>query len=372
MAVIRVGVDRPVQRVEDADPGGNTFFKRRFGRAEHGLLAMLQDQREDLPVTTRALEQTGLHLPERVGHPVKGAPLRKAPGLRRIDPQAHRPVGEGCRYAVAVALGVHEAGRRYPPGVLHQAVKGTGRRHRAGLDKKTVLNVRPSFLIVPASLELKAEQLVAQNLVPAAAASMVPQSIRTLAPISEPRLDATSETAWYLAARPNRIDTIEYAYLKGQQGAYIETRNGFDVDVDGVEINCRLDFGAKAIDWRRFLSNCLKANPVSSGKYTMISAFAAIVDTLFADPNIGQEAVYITDGGAPELVRVVSRQADTITDFGDARLWSETTRIDLRFAEVPAPRPGDRVEIDGEAFLIQGEPVRDRERLVWTVDLRPA
>jgi hypothetical protein len=71
---------------------------------------------------------------------------------------------------------------------------------QTGLDKKTVLNVRPAFLIVPASLELKAEQLVAQNLVPAATSSVVPQSIRTLAPISEPRLDAASETAWYLAA----------------------------------------------------------------------------------------------------------------------------------------------------------------------------
>ena len=48
------------------------------------------------------------------------------------------------------------------------------------------------------------------------------------------------------------------------------------------------------------------------------------------------------------------------------------TRLDLRLAEVANPRPGDRIEIDGEAFLIQGEPVRDRERLVWTVDLRPA
>ncbi|MEM1381861.1 MAG: hypothetical protein AAGH41_14700 [Pseudomonadota bacterium] len=27
------------------------------------------------------------------------------------------------------------------------------------------------------------------------------------------------------------------------------------------------------------------------------------------------------------------------------------------------PRSGDRVEIDGEAFLIQGEPIRGRERL---------
>jgi len=124
---------------------------------------------------------------------------------------------------------------------------------QTGLDKKTVLNVRPAFLIVPASLELKAEQMVAQNLVPAATSNVVPQSIRTLSPISEPRLDAASETAWYLAASPNQIDTIEYAYLEGQQGAYIETRNGFDVD--GVEIKCRLDFGAKAIDWRGLYKN---------------------------------------------------------------------------------------------------------------------
>ena len=102
-----------------------------------------------------------------------------------------------------------------------------------------------------------------------------------------------------------------------------------------------------------------------------MTAFAAIVDALFSDPNIGREAVYIADGGAPVLVRVVSRQADSITDFGDARLWSETTRIDLRLADVANPRSGDRLEIDGDAFLIQGEPVRDREQLVWTVNLRP-
>ena len=103
-----------------------------------------------------------------------------------------------------------------------------------------------------------------------------------------------------------------------------------------------------------------------------MTAFAAVVDALFADPNIGREAVYTSEGGAPLLMRVVARRADAITDFGDVRLWSETTRIDLRVAEVPAPRPGDRWEINGDAFLIQGEPVRDRERLVWTVDLKPA
>jgi len=103
-----------------------------------------------------------------------------------------------------------------------------------------------------------------------------------------------------------------------------------------------------------------------------MNAFAAAVGALFADPNVGRDAVYIAEGGAPVLVRVVVRRADAVTDFGDARLWSETTRVDLRVAEVPNPRPGDRIEIDGDAYLMQGEPVRDRERLVWTVDLRPA
>jgi hypothetical protein len=102
------------------------------------------------------------------------------------------------------------------------------------------------------------------------------------------------------------------------------------------------------------------------------SAFAPVIGALFADPHIARDAVYVAQGGGPVLVRVVARRADAVTDFGDARLWSETTRLDLRVVEVPNPRPGDRIEIDGDAFLIQGEPVRDRERLVWTVDLRPA
>jgi hypothetical protein len=143
-----------------------------------------------------------------------------------------------------------------PASALSVAAIGDGRTAMAkqtGIDKKTVLNVRPAYVLVPAALELTAEQIIAQNLVPAKTGDVVPQSIRTLTPIAEPRLDTASATAWYLAANPAQIDTIEYAYLEGQQGAYIETRNGFDVD--GVEIKCRLDFGAKAIDWRGLYRN---------------------------------------------------------------------------------------------------------------------
>jgi hypothetical protein len=111
----------------------------------------------------------------------------------------------------------------------------------------------------------------------------------------------------------------------------------------------------------------------------MPNALELALDALFADAHLARDVVYTAEGGAPALVRAMLRRPDDISSFGDARIWSETTRVDLRLAEVANPRPGDRNEIPGtgpgqasEAFLIQGEPVRDRERLVWTVDLRPA
>jgi hypothetical protein len=101
-----------------------------------------------------------------------------------------------------------------------------------------------------------------------------------------------------------------------------------------------------------------------------MTAFAGLVDRLFADPNLGRDAAYEPPGGEPVSVRVVARREDAVTEFGDARLWSETTRLDLRVSEVADPRPGDRIVLDGEVFVVQGEPVRDRERLVWTLDVR--
>ena len=103
-----------------------------------------------------------------------------------------------------------------------------------------------------------------------------------------------------------------------------------------------------------------------------MTVFAIALDALFADTHLARDVVYMADGGAPTLVRAILRRPDDVTGFGEARIWSETTRLDLRVAEVADPRPGERIEIDGDVFLIQGEPVRDREQLVWSVDLRPA
>lgn len=115
-----------------------------------------------------------------------------------------------------------------------------------------VMNLTPKFLIVPAALETIANQFVSQAYVAAKSADYNPFA-GALQVIVDARLDANSATAWYLAADFNQIDTIEYSYLEGQNGVYIETRQGFDTD--GMEIKARLDFAAKAIDFRGLYKN---------------------------------------------------------------------------------------------------------------------
>jgi hypothetical protein len=123
--------------------------------------------------------------------------------------------------------------------------------------KGTILNLIPKFLIIPAALEGIAVQLTNPiNLAATASSADVPAFVRAMVPIVEPRLDAVAsvgDTNWYTAADPSSIDTIEYCYLEGQQGVYLETRQGFEVD--GVEIKARLDFAAAAIDFRGLQKN---------------------------------------------------------------------------------------------------------------------
>jgi len=118
------------------------------------------------------------------------------------------------------------------------------------------LNLAPSYLIVPATQENLAYQYTSANYVP-----LQPDKVNefraggrtAVEPIVEAILDASSTTAWYLAANTGQVDTVEYCYLQGAAGPVIESEMGFEVD--GISYKCRLDFAAKAIDFRGMYKN---------------------------------------------------------------------------------------------------------------------
>ena len=102
------------------------------------------------------------------------------------------------------------------------------------------------------------------------------------------------------------------------------------------------------------------------------TVFAAAIDALFADPNLGIEAVYRSGGADPgEPVRVILRRPDRIGEFGEARIVAAAVMIDVRVSEVAAPAEGDTFAVDGMVYIVQGAPARDAERLVWTSEARP-
>jgi hypothetical protein len=139
--------------------------------------------------------------------------------------------------------------------VANLAIARAAMRKQKGLQSEE-LNVAPRFLIVPAALEQIAYQYTSNQFVPQTSANI--NEFRaggrtSLEPVVEAVLDADSATAWYLAADTGQIDTVEYCYLDGAEGPVIESDLGFEID--GISYKCRLDFAAKAIDFRGLYKN---------------------------------------------------------------------------------------------------------------------
>ena len=136
-------------------------------------------------------------------------------------------------------------------GAISVTTVGAGRaamRAQTGMEGR-LINVMPRFLIAGADTETVIDQFLTA-ITPATTANAVPSVMRSLQPVIEPRLTGNQ---WYLAADYNQVDTVEYMYLNGQQGVYIETQNGFDID--GIAVKARHDFAAKAIDYRGLYKN---------------------------------------------------------------------------------------------------------------------
>jgi hypothetical protein len=116
--------------------------------------------------------------------------------------------------------------------------------------------------------------------------------------------------------------------------------------------------------------------PASGGpsllRQLTMTAFDAAIDDLFADANLAVTVLYEPAGGEARPVRALVRRPDRDIEFSDITVQTSTAVFEIRRHDVPAPLAGDIIVHDGDSFVVQGEPRLDDERLIWTLDTRPA
>ncbi len=143
------------------------------------------------------------------------------------------------------------------PAALASATLGTARtamRKQTG-PNGTTLNIAPRYLLVPAALEMAADVLLRSvaSTDSEKNSGVVNPWQNALVPVVEARLDATSATAYFLAADPSVIDTVEVMFLDGNQAPVIEEME--QSNIDGREFKVRIDVGVRALDHRGLYKN---------------------------------------------------------------------------------------------------------------------
>ena len=117
------------------------------------------------------------------------------------------------------------------------------------------LNIQLGYLLVPVQLRDTAQVLATSEFDPADGTNnnRAPNPVRgAFEVVADPRLSADDVAQWYAAATQD-FDTVEVAFLDGNQEPRIEEQPGWTVD--GVEYKVALDCAAAALDFRGLVRN---------------------------------------------------------------------------------------------------------------------
>ncbi len=102
-----------------------------------------------------------------------------------------------------------------------------------------------------------------------------------------------------------------------------------------------------------------------------MSKFDLVVERNFF--VMGEGATYTPNGGAPVSIKVMPRRPYEILDIGDSMIVTGTNVFDVQVADITAPAEDDTITYKGQTYIVQGEPqARDSDRLIWTLNTRPA
>ena len=101
-----------------------------------------------------------------------------------------------------------------------------------------------------------------------------------------------------------------------------------------------------------------------------MSHLAMMLDSCFM--VFGVDALYTPiDGSSAHTVRAIVKKLDSVVHVGAAQIISSSSAIDIRISDVAKPQIGDQIAMGGTNFVVGSDPLRDPERLIWTLSTSP-
>jgi hypothetical protein len=101
-----------------------------------------------------------------------------------------------------------------------------------------------------------------------------------------------------------------------------------------------------------------------------MSAFAAAMDTLAADPNIGADASYRAGGtGVPVLLRVARSAPDRLGDAFGTSVIQASDVLTVAIAALPSVEADDTFALGADTLTVQ-HAERDPAGIAWRVFCR--
>jgi hypothetical protein len=100
-----------------------------------------------------------------------------------------------------------------------------------------------------------------------------------------------------------------------------------------------------------------------------VKPFARLLVSTFL--HLGTPGTYRRTDGAEVATRFITKSPDVVEPFGETRLVMATHRFDVLSRDVPIPQTGERFTLEGQTYQVVGEPMADRDRLVWTLTGAP-
>lgn len=199
---------------------------------------------DDLDALSRVPQQLGYSAARTVNTACWGV-ITSNPTLA-ADSVALYSDATGARYNDNLTTGALTVGNIGLAKALMRRMKGLNTK--GGAASPAILNIQPRFLVVPATLETTAAQLVNSTYDPADNKNQVFNPFTSLQLVVEPLLDDNDTAKWYLFADPRDAVTVEYTFLAGQETPV--TNEDVDFRTMSRKYMIVQTFGVKALDHR--------------------------------------------------------------------------------------------------------------------------